>query len=376
MPSDTSAAPSVTDPELLRQANAGADWQCGYCGSHQRRLDGACAQCGAAQSEGRRVPVGGAAQAPGGAAPRALMAAAPRPAKTAWGRVALLVGLALAAVPCVTCMGVAVFTDPPPPALERPVTEVAEVTGGAWTRVVHIERYRVIEESGFVERRPADAFDIESLGQAHHHDEQVLDHYETEHYTEQVPYQDTETYTDQESCGEDCVDLPESCSEVCTPDDNGFASCNTVCSGGGQSCTTRYCSVTRTRTVTRYRSEPRTRQVPRYRTEPRYAERFRWHVWRWGHDRDVTEAGDATQAPAWPTDEELAPPAPLAEGERERTTREETYAVLLRVGARDEQLSATSLAVYDRLREEPRWHVYREGGSLQVAKPVHAFAAE
>ncbi|MCA9606483.1 MAG: hypothetical protein KC619_12845, partial [Myxococcales bacterium] len=33
MPEDPGAAPSVTDPALLRQANAGPDWQCGYCGS-------------------------------------------------------------------------------------------------------------------------------------------------------------------------------------------------------------------------------------------------------------------------------------------------------------------------------------------------------
>ncbi|MCC7539805.1 MAG: hypothetical protein IT379_26520, partial [Deltaproteobacteria bacterium] len=53
MPGDTAAAPTVSDPALLRIANAGANWRCAYCGSDQRRFDGACNQCGASQASGR-----------------------------------------------------------------------------------------------------------------------------------------------------------------------------------------------------------------------------------------------------------------------------------------------------------------------------------
>ena len=59
MPGDTASAASVTDPALLRMAEAGVNWQCGYCGSHQRRFDGACAQCGAEQAAGKDAPLDG-----------------------------------------------------------------------------------------------------------------------------------------------------------------------------------------------------------------------------------------------------------------------------------------------------------------------------
>ena len=55
MPSDTTAAPTVTDPTLLRMANAGPDWRCAYCGSDQRRSDDSCARCGAPSREGVSV---------------------------------------------------------------------------------------------------------------------------------------------------------------------------------------------------------------------------------------------------------------------------------------------------------------------------------
>jgi len=328
MPSDTANAASVTDPSLLRLANAGPDWRCRYCNSDQRALDGTCAQCGAAQPEGVSV------RARAGA-PRSVGRAG-RPPWTAWIQARPLVVLAAALVMAtVMVCGVSAFwrfaaRDPAPPAsmlmaAERaPRMGIARVTGVAWRRVVHIDRWHVVEREGFAEDRPAAAFDVRSLGRRHHHDEQVLDHYETETYDEQVPFQDTETYTEQVSCGEDCTETPETCSETCTSDDNGFATCSTSCSGGGRSCTPRYCSETRTRSVTRYRSESRTRQVPRYRAEPRHAEAFHWRVWDWTHDRDVVLSG-TSDPPRWPDEAQLAPAAALGEAEREREQREDEY---------------------------------------------------
>ena len=377
MPGDTRAAPTVTDPALLRQASAGPDWQCGFCGSHQRRGDGRCAQCGAAQAEGGRVPTGGAAASaqrfapapgPGGAGAKWVP-----PHKSSTSKIVALVFAGSFALTIPLCCVFAMLLPAPVREVHKSVVAIgAEVDTATWLRRQRVERRSIVDEEGFVEQRPADAFDIVSQGQRHHHDEQVLDHYETEHYTEQVPYQDTETYTEQESCGEDCSESAQSCHEVCTPDDNGFASCHDECSGGGRSCTTRYCSVTRTRSVTRYRSEPRTRQVPRYRAEPRFAERFEWHVWRWGFARNVDIRGTSAEPPRWPTEEELTPPTPLGPGEEERHTPEETYRIEL-VGIRDRRRYPYQPPGYADFRwasSHPRWFLTTAGGDTQLRKPM------
>ena len=348
MPGDTAAAPSVTDEGLLRHAKAGPDWQCHYCGSHQRRLDGRCAQCGAAQESGRSV-----ADRPGTPATqtkeerRAQRLARRRRRRTL--RQVVLFWAIVAGAPIAGVFGVfalwvgyeVITLVPPPPPYEGPFFLDAEVVARSWRHAVTIERYRIVDGEGFVEDRPSDAFDIVSQGQRHHHDEQVLDGYDTEHYTEQVPYYDTETYTEDVQCGEDCTSLPETCSETCSSDNNGFATCSTSCSGGGQSCSPRYCSETRTRQVQRFRSEPRSRQVPRYRSEPRHAEHFRWHAWRWEVDRTIVAEG-TTESPHWPEPGSLAPPGPLGEGEQEREQRSATYLVTLRdiTGARHEHRPA------------------------------------
>jgi hypothetical protein len=42
---------ALTDPDGIRQAKAGPDWTCRYCGSRQRKLDGNCANCTAGQKD-------------------------------------------------------------------------------------------------------------------------------------------------------------------------------------------------------------------------------------------------------------------------------------------------------------------------------------
>lgn len=44
---------ALRDPKLVKQATAGSDWECAYCGSHQRRDSGECAECGAEQGRSR-----------------------------------------------------------------------------------------------------------------------------------------------------------------------------------------------------------------------------------------------------------------------------------------------------------------------------------
>lgn len=286
-PADARAA-TVTDPALLRLASAGANWRCAYCGSDQRRLDRACARCGAPSDAGADLT------------PAAPVRSRVRRTPPRRGLVAALVVLAgavrLAVLGTVALLTLGWWAS-------RPFE--ATVTALRWEHVVEVERYAIRAEEGFAESRPSDAFDVEPRGDRHHHDEQVLDHYTTETYTEQV------------ACGQDCTRTPETCSESCTSDENGFATCRTVCSGGGQRCSTRYCS------------ETRTRQVPVYRTEPRYATWYAWRRWAWAPERTLRRAG-VGHALDWPPPEEIALGLHLGEGEREREMRRTSYTVTVR----------------------------------------------
>jgi hypothetical protein len=339
---DAATAESVRDPAVLAQAKAGADWACHYCTAYNARTQRECVQCGSPRDEGKRVTETRAREL------GRPVASTRRPLR-AWaiGGVATAVLLACGGL---GALGLGAGALRSRPGVSKIDVRVADVTGVRWRHEVVVERHRVVEEEGFVEARPAEAFDVRSLGDRHHHDEQVLDHMTTETYVEQVPYEELESYQDQEQCGEDCTDIPETCTESCTPDENGFATCTTSCSGGGRSCTPRYCSVSKTRTVTRHRPENRTREVPVYRSEPRYAEFFHWSVWRWTVDRTIVAEGGEGDPLRWPAEAELAPPSPLGEGESERSRRSARYEVLLSAaGEPDRRLSlrnSEDLAAY------------------------------
>lgn len=308
MPSDTRQAASVQDPELLKLAHAGKDWSCLHCGANVSATLNACTQCGA-NRQGERPPI--AELPPDDPPPKTGLSGC-------WFVLIALFGLATGGL----CMGgLATWWS------ERP--RQLTVSALNWTTAVAVERYAAYDREGFAEQRPADAIEVKNVGPRHHHDEQVLDHYETEHYTEQVlDGYNQESYQEQVACGQDCVDVPQTCSETCSDDGNGFATCTESCSGGGQSCTTRYCSETRYRDVPRYRDEPRTREVPKYRSEPRYADWFTWKRWEWADNRTLSREG-STLPVQWPADAEIALKQGLGEREDERATRSGTYKVRL-----------------------------------------------
>ena len=284
MPGDTAAAATVDEPELQQIAAGGANWRCFYCGSEQRRRDNSCAQCGAAP---QTPPAPRAGQSPdrGGWMQRV----------RAWVRRHPI--LAGAAVLLVVIVLIYLW-------INRTRTFDAEVLAVNWEQKILVDRYQIWERDGWRQELAASAFEVRSLGQAIHHYEQVLDGYDTQHYTEKV------------ACGEDCHDVPERCSESCSANNNGFATCRTTCSGGGRSCTTRYCS------------EDRTRQVPRYRQEPRYAESVRYRIWDWGYHRTAVASGSSTEDLRWPVEDARVGLA-LPEREQERERREGRYTVTL-----------------------------------------------
>lgn len=345
MPVDTRAAPSVTEAELLRMAQAGANWRCRYCESDQRDLYGECARCGGdrARAAAARGEVAGA-RAP----------SRPRRKMRDWGVIGLVITLLVIFTPVAAC-GVLVsrcrssapvaYEPPPRSPVPPPRTELtATVSSVAWTRTTIVERRQLVPREGFAADVPAGAVDVKAKGQRVHHHEDVYDHDEPEKYEVDVPDGfSTESYTERVRCGEDCKTTPrtckrvctrspKSCREVCTNKNNGFASCREVCtggdescrddcSGGDRSCTTKYCDERRTRQLPKTRKETRTRMVKKYRSEPRYASWVSYRQWEWVAVRNAQLAG-ADVTPVWPD-----AGAPL--GDEERVVTKETLSAKL-----------------------------------------------
>lgn len=320
MPGDTSHRARITDAGKLAKAHAGPNWTCEHCGGTQRAPDGACLNCAGPRSEahadrasGRSVeaivppthPQPSLQSRP--APPRPPLPPAREvdvdwPPRRSRNGIKLAVGIAAAVLLVVGLLWLL---------FHQRLVDI-EVVDVEWTHTVSVERYKQVAENGWDENIPADAANVVNQGQEIHHYDQVLDHYETIHFTEQV-------YD-----GEDCVDIPQTCYTTpvtCSPNDNGTATCtggDERCSGGGRSCTSRY------------RTESRTRQEPRYRDEPRYEDHFAWTVWRWKPQRTPSHSGTTTTT-TWPDASELCLDCEVGPGEKEREAgRRGRYEVRLR----------------------------------------------
>jgi hypothetical protein len=269
-------AQAVQDEGLIRQATAGADWSCKFCGSHQRRDSGLCGNCGADQD--------GAARPAKYDGERAL----PQPAaKKDWpGR-----GWAIAMGVLSSLFTLILFFS----WVLRTREVQAEVVARSWEHKVVVERYKVVPSEGF--ERPSDAFDVVNQGQRFHHNDKVQDGTTREAYTERV------------ACGQECTTTPTRC----TTNNNGFK----TCTGGDQKCSTKYCS------------ETRYRDVPRYKDVPVYRDYYSWKAWRWAHERDVIESG-VEDSPRWPTDSAIALEKTCAPQEKERAERKASYRVVFK----------------------------------------------
>lgn len=343
---------AVTDAKLLEQAEAGPDWECRFCASHQRRDNGDCANCGAKQGESRNHETkwddGSVGPSGEGLTEREEIAADiekdltlsdtepgvyeaildaeakerraaristgsyrkhtpapvavdidPEPSwrperRRFWSREVRLVTAAVLGVISLVFLGYFLF--------RTRLVNVAVATVH-WEHKVSVERQQIVRDEGFAESKPSEAFDVESLGSRHHHDDKILDGYD------KVPYED------RYQCGETCTTTPRRCSKTpvnCTSNKNGFKSCSggdERCTGGDRSCTPKYC------TRTKYR------EVPRYHNEPVYRTFYQWHVWRWVPNRVLVESG-ADNDPFWPSDTKVGL------GDRERANRSSSYEVI------------------------------------------------
>lgn len=331
---------AVKDPELVKQAKAGSDWECVYCHSHQRRDSGECAQCGARQGASRdqETKWDDGTVGPGGEglteqeeiereitkdredfkrefkwnarvrkrkariqAKPAPMKPAPKPApvvaakRPRWSSrqkkigAGILLGLSI--------IGLILFL------LFRTRIVDATVTSTQWTYSVMVERYQIKRDEGFSESRPGDAFDVMPMGMRHHHYKKVQDG------TRQ------ESYTVQEACGTRTI--RGSCRTTpvrCTSNNNGFKSC----SGGDRVCDPD-------RTETKYCSRTKYRTVPKYKDVSVEQMWYAWKVWRWVLNRTVTETGTDLK-PFWPSEVKIGLNQNLGpEAKQEREQREAKF---------------------------------------------------
>jgi hypothetical protein len=405
MPEDTAAAVTVTDEALLRMATAGPNWRCAYCESDQRAFDGGCQNCGASAVEGMSTSEEEETTPPpetrraankrkddsspilngcmvllvlvlffGGCLPRLCSkepepTPAPKSAQKPAQKRTLTHTLSPPHTPSprYSYQPEELALDAPP--MRGPEwTRTLQVKELAWEHEVRVERSRLVEHEGFAEDRPADALDVKTQGSRHHHDERVLDGYDTISYTERVRDGYTsETYQERESCGRDCTTTPKKCTESCKSNKNGFATCKTTCTGGDQRCTTRYCSVTKTRKVPRYVDERRSRQEPRYRTVSREAP---WYVWKqreWSYDRTVTANGHTLKT-RWPSQSELRPATALGKGEQERHERSASYSVVFQSeeGLAPVTYNPANLREFQRFTPGSRHTLQMEDGRVSV----------
>jgi hypothetical protein len=169
----------------------------------------------------------------------------------------------------------------------------AKVTSVEWTHSVIVERYQWVANEGFTP--PAQAAEVQRDGERVFRVDKVPDGTRTE------------TYTEEERCGEDCSRSSRRCTTV-----NGKQKCTS-----DRRCTTRYCSRTKTR------------QVQQFKDVPVMRPHFTWKEWGWKQQRIVTRA-ETGGTPAWPTDEEIALEQDVRPGEKERATREARYRVIFR----------------------------------------------
>jgi hypothetical protein len=285
---------SVTDPELLKLANAGADWYCRFCGAGNIGTGTICAQCGGEQKEPPPTETPDEPEP----TPSAQRLPEPEPEPPAsfalptiptniwqWGAaVALIIAL----------LGGCVFLLTPH---DTPVT----VTGFEWSRTIQIEVYKTVRESDW--SIPAGGRQVSTEQKVKSYDH-VIDHYTDEHYTVSV-YDHTRHWTtnDREQVG----------TEVCGETDlgNGFSQ-------------DKYCPVygyvEHDHSEDIYRQEDRVRRVPVYKDVPVYATWYTYDIEKWVSDY-VASAGAKDQNPSWP---------PVALQTNQRTAgRSEGYTVFL-----------------------------------------------
>lgn len=212
-------AEAVTDADLLRDARAGANWTCAYCGFQQRNMLSACESCGADRGgtlsdDPRRDET---SASPAASAPPGASAAVSSRWKTA-RRVLLILGTPVALF--ALWMLYLLF----------PYEVDAAVSDTEWTYTRVLQQRQQNHGSGWDETVRARAFDQSCTNrfrenvQCNPHDCNCHD------VTDYCSY----------SCNCQQVCSDPVCTTTCSDNGNGYSTCSESCSGGGcsQECDT------------------------------------------------------------------------------------------------------------------------------------------
>lgn len=208
---NSSSAPTVVDPELLKMAAAAPHWECEYCGSQERALHGGCASCGAGRPEEPK-------QGPGKRPPRTARrrsrprqeAYVPRGIPTyqrgwSWG----VIAAGAAGIAALILLLLWLF---------MPHEESVQVAEISWEYTEHLKERVEKDGEGWDFQVPAGAHNVSCINKF----------YGTEDCN---PYD-----CNPHEVGYDCNPYDCGCREVCTDLGNGFSSCDDVCSTCYEEC--------------------------------------------------------------------------------------------------------------------------------------------
>lgn len=275
---------TVTDPELLRLARAGADWHCKHCASGNMNGDDTCRACGAPRHD--VVPDRPKTRPAPKRKPANVIVPAVQPdvtppepstpslsPKEKWG-----IGIVMGAA---AIFGIVLVSTTK--------TIPSQLESATWSHTTHVERwtdYTLREWSKDVRLRPPSiptndigvpgmTLNLGTCKEEEHHKERYVcgSHKECEpiykRETERYPCTKSETYT---------------CGEVCKSNDNGFATCRP------KHCT-RQVPDTCTRSV-QVKTGERCENVPNYCYRPIYEEKCTYTSQRWEAVDQATVSGN------------------------------------------------------------------------------------
>ncbi|MGH1337819.1 MAG: hypothetical protein ACRBFS_16990 [Aureispira sp.] len=270
------ASEQVQEDRVLKQARAGADWRCSYCGQNNAATTTICKDCGNTKADGdatlavrtydaEEVPVSGKkakrSEEEKNSPPQ-------KKSKRGCG-IAALVGLII--------IGVLFYFG-------RSKEILVTVEGFSWERNIATEQERLVEEEDW--KVPNRGNQLKSFRAIHHYD-QILDHYETRTRTKKRA-----TGTERYVCGK--RDLG-----------NGYFE-------------DKYCD----RTL--YESYEEQYEEPIYRKEPVYKTKYRYSIYRWQKAPPLTTEG-SDHNPQWPNTRAIE------QDPRRRTTKQSgNYSITVR----------------------------------------------